>query len=345
MKKQVVILGIESSCDETAASVLAGRMDTVDPNFKSFSTIINSQAQIHAQYGGVVPEMAARNHIENIGPVVAEALKVANKKLNDLDYIAVTSGPGLIPSLIVGVEYAKGLAYATKKLLLPTNHMEGHLYSAFQNGKTAFPLLSLIVSGGHTMLVLMTAENKYKVIGQTVDDAVGEAFDKVGKMLGLPYPGGPEVSKIAAHAKKEILFTQPMLHSGDFNFSFSGLKTAVRQLLQKEYKILTEQDTADICAGFQNTAIGVLSTKTFQAAKKYKVKTIALGGGVSANKMLRETLAAKCAEEGLKFLKPPHSLCTDNAEMIAMAAYFNLRNGSKGVSPLNVKADPNWEIV
>ena len=232
--KKITILALETSCDETAGAILQGTLEG-KPHFKILSSVVKSQIAIHKKTGGVVPEVAARAHMQNIMPVTEKTLQDAQMTLADIDYIAVTSGPGLVVSLVVGTEFAKGLSLATGKPLLPTNHMAGHLYSAFAQApaKTQFPVLSIIVSGGHTMFILMKDYKNYKVIGNTVDDAAGEAFDKVARLLKLPYPGGPEISKLAQQGKTDINFPRPMMHESHFNFSFSGLKTAVLYYIDK----------------------------------------------------------------------------------------------------------------
>lgn len=344
-KKFVNILAIETSCDETAASVLRGQIKSQKPTFGFLSSVVKSQIEIHKKTGGVVPEVAARAHMENILPVTEKALRDAKLKLQNINYIAVTSGPGLVVSLIVGTEFAKGLALATGIPLLPTNHMEGHLYSAFGKSpeKIKFPVLSIIVSGGHTMLVLMKDYKHYQVIGNTVDDAAGEAFDKVARLLNLPYPGGPEISRLAQKGKVDIKFPRPMIKENNFQFSFSGLKTAVLYYIEKLGK-LTAQQKADIAMSFENAVADVLTTKALKAVKKYNCKTIALSGGVAANRKLREELTNMCKENGLVFTVPDFELCTDNAQMIALAAYFNLRSGIKPKPASKVRANPAWEI-
>ncbi len=344
--KQIKILAIETSCDETAASVLLGDLKSRQPKFKFLSSVIKSQIAIHQKTGGVVPEVAARAHMANISPVTQTALKNAKTKLSDLDYIAVTSGPGLIVSLIVGTEFAKGLAVSTGLPLLPTNHMSGHLYSAFahQPEKAQFPALAIIVSGGHTMFLLMKDFSHYKVIGQTVDDAAGEAFDKVARLLNLPYPGGPEISKLAHLGKTDLNFPRPMLHNQNFNFSFAGLKTAVLYYLDKQKKPLSKQHKADIAMSFENAVVDVLTQKAIRAIKKYKCKTVTLAGGVAANHALRASLAKMAKEHRVNFLVPNQELCGDNAQMIALAAYFDLRAGKKPSIPSKVSANPAWEL-
>ncbi len=348
--KSVTILAIETSCDETAASVLRGEVAD-KPKFKFLSSVVKSQIAIHKQSGGVVPEVAARAHMTNILPVTEKALRDADLKLAEIDYIAVTSGPGLVVALIVGTEFAKGLALATNIPLLPTNHMEGHLYSAFAKKPESvqFPVLSIIVSGGHTMFVLLKDYKTYKVIGNTVDDAAGEAFDKVARLLSLPYPGGPEISKLASHGKNDIKFPRPMLGEPNFNFSFSGLKTAVLYYIDKvkgtqHGKALSPQVKADIAMSFEIAVADVITKKAAKAVAKYKCNTVALSGGVAANRKLRAELAAMCKDNGINFTVPDFELCTDNAQMIALAAYFNLRAGKKPVPAGKVKADPAWEL-
>lgn len=340
------LLAIESSCDETAAAVLTGDIKSKRPKFKLLSSVVKSQIAIHQKTGGVVPEVAARAHMQNILPVTAKALKDAKLKLADIDYVAVTSGPGLIVSLIVGVEFVKGLALATNKPLVPTNHMAGHLYSAFSEHpeKVKFPALAIVVSGGHTQLMLIKDYQHYKTIGSTVDDAAGEAFDKVARLLKLPYPGGPEISKLALQGKNDLKFTRPMLHENNFDFSFSGLKTAVLYYIDKLPKPLSRQTKADIAMSFERAVVDVLVTKAMRAAKKYRCKTVTLCGGVAANRYLRDTLKGAAKQNKLHLLIPPFELCTDNAAMIAMAAYFKLQGGYKPSNPTKIKADPRWEI-
>ena len=360
-----IILAIETSCDETASSVLRGDIKSKNPNFQFLSSVVKSQIEIHKKSGGVIPEVAARNHVKNILPVVDASLKQAKLKLDEVDYIAVTSGPGLVVSLIVGVEFAKGLGLAANKQMIPTNHMEGHLYSAFggTNSKAMFPILAMIVSGGHSMLVVMKDYKNYKVIGSTVDDAAGEAFDKVAKLLGLPYPGGPEISKLAEKGTPTFEFPRPMIYQKNYDFSFSGLKTSVRNFiiantspspsyLRRETDSIPPLDKgslggvskADIARAFEDAVVDVLAKKAMRAVDEYKCKTVSLSGGVAANKKLRNTLALECEERKIKFIVPDFELCTDNAQMIALAAYFNLRNGYKPVNYNKVKADPSWEI-
>jgi len=342
-----IILAIETSCDETAASVLSLSHDKQWPNTTTLSSIVKSQIQLHSKFGGVVPEAAARAHVKNILPVTQKALSTAHCSLPTIDYIAVTVGPGLIPSLIVGAEFAKALSLATGKPLIPVNHMLGHLYSPLgqlsnikSQSSNVFPMISLIVSGGHTMLVLMKNIRDYQVLGETVDDAAGEAFDKVAKLLKLPYPGGPEVNKLAMKARHPVEFPRPMINAKNYNFSFSGLKTAVLYHLRDH----PQTPTAEICAGFQDAAVDVLATKTLRAVKEYKAKSVSLSGGVAANQMLRNSLRLKTKDFGLNFFVPPSNLCTDNAEMMGIAAAFMLHNGYKPKNYKTIKADPNLSL-
>jgi N6-L-threonylcarbamoyladenine synthase len=356
-----IILAIETSCDETAAAVLEVTLRGKEfPDIHTISAVVKSQIKLHSKMGGVVPEVAARAHVKNILPVVEKALLTTHYSLHTIDYIAVTQGPGLIPSLIIGVEFAKALSLATGKPIIPINHMAGHLYSPFggvrskaqisnfkknttqatTDPKSIFPMISLIVSGGHTMVVLMKNLHHYEVLGKTVDDAAGEAFDKVAKLLKLPYPGGPEVSKLAKLGKPNFAFPRPMIHSQDYNFSFAGLKTAVLYYM-RDYPQTKKED---ICKAFEDAVMDVLITKTFRAAKQYKAKSLSLSGGVSANQQLRAVLAQKCEEAALQCFIPPAHLSTDNAEMVGIAAAVTLSGGYKATSPTKIKANPNLHL-
>ncbi len=313
------ILAFETSFDETAASVLRGDLKSKHPKFEFLSAVVKSQIEIHRKTGGVVPEVAARQQMVNILPVTQKALQDAKLKLDQIDYLAVTSGPGLVVSLIVGTEFAKGLSLATDIPLLPTNHMAGHLYSAFakQPEKINFPVLSIIVSGNHTMFVLLKDFKNYKVIGHTIDDAAGEAFDKVARLLKLPYPGGPEISKLARHGKTDLKFPRPLLDKQNFNFSFSGLKTAVLYYIQQLGDRPTRQQKADIAMSFENAVADVITKKAQRAVTKFSCKTVALSGGVAANHKLRAELTNMCQAQKIRFTVPDFELCTDNAQMIA----------------------------
>lgn len=349
MKKNQTILAIETSCDETAAAVLSVDITQKFPKIKTLSSIIKSQIKLHAKMGGVVPDIAARAHLKYIRPVVTKALKDSKVRITDLDYIAVTQGPGLIPSLLVGVEFAKMLSLATGTPLLPINHMAGHLYSPFteiRHPQNLFPMVSLIVSGGHTMIVVMKDSKNYTVVGHTVDDAAGEAFDKVAKLLGLPYPGGPIVSRLATKIKKTSFeFPRPMVHSKDYNFSFSGLKTAVLYHVQDlKLKIEDSRTKSEICKAFEDAVVDILAIKTLRAVKEYKAKSVSVTGGVSANTALQKRFQKDCKENNLKLFFPKKGLSTDNAEMIGIAAAFALANKVKIQPTKKVIANPNLAL-
>lgn len=340
------ILGIETSCDETSAAVV----ERDGHGFVVESNVISSQIKIHAKYGGVVPEVAARIHVEAILPVLEKAL--GSSGAEKIDAIAVASGPGLITSLLVGNETAKILSWFWKKPLARINHMEAHIYANWiTNEKINFPAMCLVVSGGHTELILMRGHGKYEVIGETRDDAAGECFDKTAKILGLGYPGGPAIAAEAAKLKVKseklkVELPRPMIVTPDFDFSFSGLKTAVlygvRDLLGK-HKM--EEIVAPMAREIQEAIVDVLVAKTMRAAKKYNVKTVMLAGGVSANKRLRERFVAEMEKElpGVEWSIPPFEYCTDNAAMVAAAGYFH--TVKKDFTPWEkLKVDPNWEL-
>jgi N6-L-threonylcarbamoyladenine synthase len=321
------ILGIESSCDETAACLLKVDKKGIEVE----RNIVSSQVNIHAKYGGVVPEVAARMHAEAIIPVLQECFG-RKYKPEDIDAIAVTNGPGLITSLLVGLETAKTLSYAWQKPITGINHLEGHLYSSWlesdeltPDSKDIFPAIVLIVSGGHTELILMSDYGKYKIIGRTRDDAVGEAFDKVAKIMNIGYPGGPIISERAAEGKPDAIdFPRPMINANNLDFSFSGLKTAVRYHVQD--KKLKERDINNIAASFQEAAVDVLRDKSIKAVEKYKAKSLIIGGGVAANKKLRKELLIATDRIGVQFYCPRMKYTGDNAAMIALASYFRIRN-------------------
>jgi len=337
------ILAIETSCDDTCIAIIEVKELTKNTSFKILSSVVQSQ-DIHNQYGGVFPMMAKREHIKNIGPVYEEAMRKA--KNPRIDAIAVTVGPGLEPALWVGITFAQDLAKKIGVKVIPVNHMEGHVLSILVNkNKTftynkntlQFPLLSLLVSGGHTELVLVKEFGKYKIIGQTRDDAAGEAFDKVARMLGLPYPGGPEISKLAEAERKNkqegIILPRPMIYSKDYDFSFSGLKTAVLYMIRDlpKGKFNTKMKSK-IAKEFEDAVIEVLTTKTIRAVKEYKVRSLIVGGGVSANTYLQKTLKKKLKEVDvdIPLHLPTKSLSTDNALMIAIAGYFQYKNKKNG---------------
>jgi len=317
MKKDVIILGIESSCDETSVAVVKNGREVL-------SNVISSQIDIHKLYGGVVPEIASRNHVINIDGVLNEALSQAGVKIEDIDAIAVTYGAGLLGALIVGVNFAKALSYRLKKPLIAVNHIEGHISANYIEHKDLKPPFAcLIVSGGHTALCKMETYTNRKLIGTTTDDAIGEAFDKVARECGLEYPGGPNVQKQAEKGKKSINFiTKPHEKLKDFNFSYSGLKTAVINYMHNKRQKGEEINIPDVCHSFQEEAIRQVVYKSVEACKKYNLKTLVLAGGVSANARLREMASEEGAKQGIKVLYPPLKLCTDNAAMIASAGYF-----------------------
>lgn len=335
----MLILGIETSCDETSTCLLEVQNNKARLN----GHVIVSQANLHKKYGGVVPELAAREHIKTIIPALKETGMTPKTKI---DAIAVTVGPGLISSLMVGVEVAKTLAWALKKPLIKVNHIEGHIYSPFLDLelKFSFPYLALIVSGGHTELILMGGHGNYKLVGCTQDDAVGEAFDKVAKLLGLSYPGGPAISALAQSGNPGAFdFPRPMINDPSLNFSFSGLKTAVLYQVEK-IKTVTPKIKKDICASFEKACVDVLIYKTLKAVKKYNVKKIILAGGVSANTKLREEFSGKARKEKLNLLISPLAYTGDNAAMIALAGYFHAIK-KDFVDPFRLEADASWELV
>ncbi len=311
----MLILGIESSCDDTAAAVLEDNV--------ILSNVLTSQDRIHTKFGGVVPELASRKHLQAIHPVVEAALSQAGKQLADMQLIAATRGPGLIGSLLVGYSYSKALSYVSNIPLIGVDHMAGHILSIFLGRtKPSFPYVALIVSGGTSAIYLATSHHDFQLLGRTRDDAAGEAFDKVAKLLGLPYPGGPHVARMAANGDMQaVQFPRAWLHEDSLDFSFSGVKTAVlnhvNHCRQQSDSLLIE----DICACFQEAVIEVLVEKTISAARQNHIDTIVVGGGVSANTRLRDLFAARCAAEDLFFCAPEPKYCTDNAAMIALAGY------------------------
>jgi N6-L-threonylcarbamoyladenine synthase len=326
-------LGIETSCDETAAAIVDDGRDTL-------SSVVASQADRHARFGGVVPEIASRAHVELINDVVAQALVEAGVDLDGLDAIAACHGPGLAGALLVGVSAAKALAIVSGKPYVAVNHHEAHMYAALLDDPDLHPpLLTLVVSGGHTMLVAMDDHGSYRVLGQTVDDAAGEAFDKVARFLGLGYPGGPAIDRVALEGDASaIAFPRPMLDDG-LDFSFSGLKTAVVNHVRRNPDV----SVADVAASFQDAVVDVLVTKLLRAAKEASVDTVVIGGGVAANSALRTRLLDDAERAGLRAVVPPLALCTDNAAMIAAAAAHRLR--ADGPSPLDGGAHPNLRIA
>ena len=326
------VLAIETSCDETAVAILRGSA--------ILASEVASQIAIHAPFGGVVPEVASRNHLRMLKPVLQRALATAKIKLEAVNVFAATNGPGLATSLMIGTSAAKGLAVATGKPFLAINHLEGHLLSPFfATEKGVRPSVGLVVSGGHTLLVDVQGAGRYRLLGQTHDDAAGEAFDKVGKLLGLPYPGGPNVNHLALGGDPAAHpFPRSMIDSGDFAFSFSGLKTSMRYLIPK----LDTLHLPDLCASFQEAVVDVLVDKTVRAALTTRRKIVAVSGGVSCNSRLREKLAAVCGARGLELLLAEPSLCTDNAGMIGYVASLKLAAGR--ASELTEDIDPNLRL-
>ncbi|MDA7681832.1 tRNA (adenosine(37)-N6)-threonylcarbamoyltransferase complex transferase subunit TsaD [Verrucomicrobiales bacterium] len=329
-----MILALESSCDETAAAVLS-------PPSNLLSSIVSSQAKEHEPYGGVVPELASRNHLVLLRPTVEKALASANVTFDKIEAFAATSGPGLSSSLLIGNTAAKALSLSSQKPFIAINHMEGHLCSPFLDMEIK-PHIGLIVSGGHTLLVKVKQFDDYKVVGNSLDDAAGEAFDKVGKMLGLSYPGGPEVEKSALKGdSKRFNFPRSMLNSGNLNFSFSGIKTSVLYKL-KEIGVPDKQTISDLCASFQAAVIEILVTKALNAAKLYNLPRIALSGGVACNGSLRDLIKKKASEGGVELFIVDKNYSTDNAAMIARAA--SERFIRKQFSSLESDVNPNLEI-
>ena len=329
-KKDILILGIESSCDDTSVAVVKNGREIL-------SNVISSQIDIHTLYGGVVPEIASRNHLKNIDAVYNQALKEAGVTLDDIDAIAVTYGAGLLGSLIVGVNFAKGLAYSSGKPLIAVNHIEGHIagnYLTYKNLEP--PFMCLIVSGGHTALCEMKNYTTRKLVGTTADDAIGEAFDKVARECGLPYPGGPSVQKQAQQGEAKIKFiTKPQNHK-DYNFSYSGLKTAVINYIHNKRQKGEQINVADICASFEKEATDQVAIKAINACVAKKQKKLVISGGVSANLALRKTLEKLAKENNIEVYYPELKLCTDNAAMIASAGYYNLINKKGNANPKNL---------
>ena len=327
-----VILGIETSCDETAAAIVADGFDVR-------SSVVSSQVDLHARYGGVVPEIASRAHVELLTPVVAQAIVEAGVDESSIDAVAATVGPGLVGSLLVGVSAAKTLALVWGVPFVAVNHLEAHLYAALVEDPTIeLPVVVLLVSGGHTLLVEMQDHGRYRLLGSTVDDAAGEAFDKVARYLNLGYPGGPAIDRLAMEGDASaIRFPRAMLDDG-YDFSFSGLKTAVVNYVRKHPEVAT----ADVCAAFQDAVVDVLVTKARRAAAAVGAKGMCLGGGVAANSELRERFLDACTEDGLHGFLPSRAMCTDNAAMVAAAGWWRLR--ADGPSPLDTGADPNLRL-
>lgn len=336
--ENALLLAIESSCDETAASVLRGSREVL-------SMAVHTQIPLHQKYGGVVPELASRSHVERVGGVTQKALSDANVTINDISAVAVTYGPGLVGALLVGLSYAKGLAYAAGLPLVGVNHIAGHIaanYLSFPELEP--PFVCLVASGGHSHIVKVEDYCCYSLLGCTRDDAAGEAFDKVARVLGLPYPGGPLLEKLAREGDPEAIRIHAPFNDGPSpDFSFSGLKTAVINLIHNAEQKGEALNKADLAAGFQNAVVTTLTKKALRAALAEGTNTLALAGGVSANLALRESMRLAAEENGLRFCSPEFRFCTDNAAMIACAGRYKLIN--KGVSPLSLNAVPNLSLI
>ena len=323
-------LAIETSCDETSMSIIKNGIEEIE-------TVVFTQIDIHKKFGGVVPEIASRSHIECITIVLDELLTKSKMKIDDIDIIGVTYGPGLIGSLLIGLQCAKTISLITKKPLIPVHHIAGHIYANNLEKRLQFPLIALVVSGGHTELVYMNEDYSFKRIGNTLDDAVGEAYDKVAKILDLEYPGGPKVDKLAKEGKDTYNLPYP-LDDDSYNFSFSGIKSAVVNLVHNEKQRGNNIRVEDICTTFQNRVITVITKKTMKALKEYKVKNLVLAGGVAANTALRESLEKLCQQNNIDFSVPRIKYCTDNAAMIGSAAYYAYKKGIIADLELNAVA-------
>lgn len=335
MRKDTIILGIETSCDETAVAVVKNGTEIL-------SNTVASQIESHKRFGGVVPEIASRHHVEQMTMVLEESVQEAQVDWDDIDAIAVTEGPGLVGALLVGVNTAKALAFAKRKPLVGVHHIAGHIYANRFQQEFTFPLLALIVSGGHTELVLMKEHGVFEVIGETRDDAAGEAYDKVARMLQLPYPGGPQIDKLAKEGEVTIDFPRAWLEEGSYDFSFSGLKSAVINKIHNSTQRGEDLKKEDIAASFQASVVEVLTEKTYRAAKQYQVKQVIVAGGVAANSGLRASLTLRFQESNIPLLIPPLRLCTDNAAMIAAAGTIAFEKGKR--SGLDLNANPSLAL-
>lgn len=335
--KDIFILAIESSCDETAAAVVKnGRF--------VLSNIISSQIDLHKLYGGVVPEIASRKHIENIDGVVNEALKEAGIKLEYVDAVAVTYGPGLVGALLVGLAFAKGIAFSAKKPLIGVHHIEGHIAANYiENKEFQPPYIALVVSGGHSHLLHVKNYSEFEILGRTRDDAAGEAFDKVARAIGMGYPGGPKIDQAAKKGNdKAIDFPRVFLEEDSYDFSFSGLKSAVLNYINKSKMLGNEIVAEDVAASFQRAVVDVLVAKTIKAAKEKGLKAVAVAGGVASNSCLRQAMKSACEKEGFELNIPSPILCTDNAAMIGSAAYYEFLKGVRDC--MNLNANPNLKL-
>ena len=335
-KKDIYILGIESSCDETAAAVVKNGREVL-------SNIISSQVPIHRKFGGVVPEIASRKHIEKVLPVIDEALEQAGLGIKEIDGIAVTYGPGLVGALLVGLSAAKALAFALDKPLIGVNHLEGHVFANFLvDEELEPPFMALVVSGGHTALMKVKDFNSFELLGQTKDDAAGEAFDKIARVMGLQYPGGPEIELLAKDGNPTAIDFPRALMDQTYNFSFSGLKSAVINYIHNEKQAERSINRADVAASFQTAIVDVLVKKSVRALLESGLKTIVLAGGVSANKVLQEELATAVGTIGARLVHPKPVLCTDNAVMIACRGYYKYLNNE--FSGMDLNANPSLKL-
>lgn len=338
MSERTAILAIESSCDETAAAVVVNGREVL-------SNVISTQIALHTEFGGVVPEIASRKHIEKITPVVSEALKKSGMGISNLDAIAVTYGPGLVGSLLVGVAFAKSMAYAAGKPLIGVHHIEGHIAANFiAHPELEPPFCCLVVSGGHTHLVIVKDYGEFEILGRTRDDAAGEAFDKVARAIGLGYPGGPKIDRLTKTAGDPfaINFPQAKMEDAPYDFSFSGIKSAVLNYLNHAQMMGEEVNTADVAASFQHAVVSSLVSKSIAATKEYGFTRLAMAGGVASNSYLRKQMSQACVQEGIELFYPEPILCTDNAAMIGSAAYYEYRKGVR--SGLDLNAMPNLKL-
>ena len=332
--KDVYILGIESSCDETSISIVKNGKEEI-------VTTTLTQIDIHKKFGGVVPEIASRSHAECITIVIDDCLSKANMKMEDITAIAVTYGPGLAGSLLVGVEAAKALALAYNKPLIGVNHMAGHIYANNLVDTMDFPLICLVISGGHTEIIYMEDDLSFKKLGSTIDDSVGEAFDKVGRVIDVPYPGGPVIDKLSKEGKDTYELPLPM-DDDSYNFSFSGIKSAVINLVHNEKQRGNEIRKEDLCTSFENIVVKTLTKKTMKAVKEYNVKELLIAGGVSANSGIRDEFKKLCDKEGIKLVVPKLSYCTDNGAMIAAAGYYYYKKGL--FSDYSLRINPGLDL-
>ncbi|CEG23959.1 tRNA N6-adenosine threonylcarbamoyltransferase [Planococcus massiliensis] len=328
MNKDIYVLGIETSCDETAASVVKNGTEII-------SNVVASQIESHKRFGGVVPEIASRHHVEQITIVIEEALAQANLEPKQLSAVAVTEGPGLVGALLVGVNAAKAFAFAHQLPIVGVHHIAGHIYANRLEQEMEFPLLALVISGGHTELVYMKEHGDFEVIGETRDDAAGEAYDKVARTLNLPYPGGPHIDRLAHESDGAVEFPRVWLEEGSYDFSFSGLKSSVLNYMHNAAQRGETVPPEHVAAGFQNSVVEVVTAKTLRAATQYKVKQVIAAGGVAANKGLRTSLTDTFKEKGLPFYIPSLKLCTDNAAMIAAAGTVMFEKGHRGTMAMN----------